>query len=291
MLFMAATMAGGAWAAGTITSITPNNGPLSPGTAITIRGTHFNDVGDVATGVTFGGVAGTAFSVVDGAHILVTTPISLTAGAVAVTINGPGASFPITLAGGFQYTNASLQVNVVARINSVIDISWNNGVALPQDQDSVAGVTHPLGNVKPFSWDVGGVPGGGLVPISTASTYILSQDFTVNVANQSTSTEVQMSSSVDAPKTTFGGAPATAGWTLVASPGGGTDQYSLTATLNGVTADLVGTLTPGTVVALGTINAGASQQLDLTYVTPTVVTIATSDVTQTTQVTLLATKF
>ena len=68
-----------------ITGITPVRGPIAGGTPVTIEGTGF----DAATGVTFGGVAGTAFTVNSDTSVTVTTPAHA-AGSVGVVVESPG---------------------------------------------------------------------------------------------------------------------------------------------------------------------------------------------------------
>ena len=81
----------------TVTSVSPNSGPIAGGTAVTITGTNF------ATGatVTFGATAATNVVVVSATQITATTPAG-TAGAVTVTVTVSGHSG--SLASGFTYT-------------------------------------------------------------------------------------------------------------------------------------------------------------------------------------------
>ncbi|MGO3146444.1 MAG: IPT/TIG domain-containing protein, partial [Leucobacter sp.] len=68
----------------TITSLDPTKGPETGGTEVTITGTGFTD----ATGVTFDGTAGTAFTVDSDTEITVTTPAG-TPGAVDAVVEHP----------------------------------------------------------------------------------------------------------------------------------------------------------------------------------------------------------
>jgi IPT/TIG domain len=70
-----------AFRAGSFASKSPSTGPAAGGTVVTIKGDNLGG----ATGVTFGGTAGTAFSVVDDNTVKVTTPAK-TAGAHAVVV-------------------------------------------------------------------------------------------------------------------------------------------------------------------------------------------------------------
>lgn len=81
-----------------LVSITPTTGPAAGGTAITVTGTGFIN----ASGVTFGGTAGTDFIVVSDTSITVTTPPHA-AGVVSVVvldIDGNDAGLPT----GYTYT-------------------------------------------------------------------------------------------------------------------------------------------------------------------------------------------
>ena len=81
----------------TVTSVSPNNGSTSGGTAVTITGTNF------AAGATvmFGGTAATNVVVRNSTAITATTPAG-SAGAVTVTVTDPG-SLSGSLANGFTY--------------------------------------------------------------------------------------------------------------------------------------------------------------------------------------------
>jgi PKD repeat protein len=80
-----------------IDSIAPATGLAAGGTAVVIRGAGFTG----ATGVTFGGVAGTAFSVTNDNQIAVTTAAHAT-GVVDVVVASPNGA--LTAVGGFTYT-------------------------------------------------------------------------------------------------------------------------------------------------------------------------------------------
>ncbi len=65
----------------TVTSVSPNNGPVAGGTAVTITGTNFA----AGATVTFGSAAATNVVVVNSTTITATTPAG-SAGAVTVTV-------------------------------------------------------------------------------------------------------------------------------------------------------------------------------------------------------------
>lgn len=77
-------------------ALSPATGPAAGGTVVTINGTNLTG----ATGVTFGGTAGTAFQVVSDTQIKVTTPAK-TAGAVSVVVQHPAGN--VTKANAFTY--------------------------------------------------------------------------------------------------------------------------------------------------------------------------------------------
>jgi len=81
-----------------IETVEPATGDIAGGTVVTIKGQNLIRV----TGVTFGGVAGTAFDVVDDDEVTVTTPAHA-AGAVAVVATNPSGTD--TIAAGFTYVD------------------------------------------------------------------------------------------------------------------------------------------------------------------------------------------
>lgn len=76
--------------------IVPDHGPAAGGTVVSI----FGDGLTGATGLTFGGDAGTAFAVVNDNEVKATTPVHA-AGAVDVVVLHPGGNY--TLTDGFTY--------------------------------------------------------------------------------------------------------------------------------------------------------------------------------------------
>jgi hypothetical protein len=85
----------------TISSISPNSAPAAGGTSIYVNGTNLS----YATGVTFGGVAGTVTAVTD-TRVTVLTPVSATASSVDVVVSASGPA-SATSSGGFTYTPTS----------------------------------------------------------------------------------------------------------------------------------------------------------------------------------------
>jgi hypothetical protein len=79
-----------------VDSITPITGTASGGTVVTVRGSGLTG----STGVTFGGSAGTSFTIVNDSTITVTTPAHA-AGAVNVVVANPRGN--VTLTNGYTY--------------------------------------------------------------------------------------------------------------------------------------------------------------------------------------------
>nr|WP_269330170.1 IPT/TIG domain-containing protein [Kineosporia babensis] len=90
----------------TVSAISPDAGPLSGGTTVTLTGTDFT----AASAVTFGGVAASSVQYVSATQIRAVSPAKATAGAVNVVVNtiygtsGPGNTF--------TYTNAPTVTSV-----------------------------------------------------------------------------------------------------------------------------------------------------------------------------------
>ncbi|MFF1962504.1 IPT/TIG domain-containing protein [Streptomyces sp. NPDC058232] len=81
----------------TLTGVSPNQGPTTGGTTVTLTGTNLGDV----TAVRFGGTA-TAFTIVSATQITATAPTGST-GAVQVTVTSPGGT-----SAGLTYTRITL---------------------------------------------------------------------------------------------------------------------------------------------------------------------------------------
>jgi hypothetical protein len=79
-----------------VDSINPNTGLAAGGTVVNIVGEGLTG----STGVTFGGTAGTAFSVVSDSQLRVTTPAK-SAGAVNVVVANPRGN--VTVVSGYTY--------------------------------------------------------------------------------------------------------------------------------------------------------------------------------------------
>ncbi|MGF7182393.1 IPT/TIG domain-containing protein, partial [Tunturiibacter psychrotolerans] len=107
-----------------VSSVSPNNGPVAGGTAVTITGTNFA----AGATVTFGSAAATNVVVVNSTEITATTPAG-SAGAVTVTMTANGQSG--SLANGFTY-------------NAPVAISFSQvASATPQSPTATVSVSYP----------------------------------------------------------------------------------------------------------------------------------------------------
>jgi IPT/TIG domain/Fibronectin type III domain/Abnormal spindle-like microcephaly-assoc'd, ASPM-SPD-2-Hydin len=118
----------------TVTSVTPNNGPIEGGTAVTIGGTNFA----AGATVTFGTASATNVVVVNGTTITATTPAG-SVGAVTVTITNPG-SLSGSLANGYTYV-------VVPTVTSVAP---NNGPIAGGTAVTIGGTNFAAGATVTF---------------------------------------------------------------------------------------------------------------------------------------------
>ena len=143
----------------TVTGVSPNNGPVAGGTAVTITGTNFAS----GASVNFGSAAASNVVVVSATQITATTPAG-TAGAVTVkvTVNGQSGS----LANGFTYNavtpigfvqvasatpqtaTATVTVSYTAAETAgdlnVVVVGWNDTTATVQSVKDSLGNTYSL---------------------------------------------------------------------------------------------------------------------------------------------------
>lgn len=163
----------------TVSSVSPNSGPLAGGTAVTITGTNF------ATGatVTFGGAAATNVVVANSTSITATTPAG-SAGSVTVSVTASGNSG--SLANGFTYT-APPSSSAPATIGYV-----QGAYAAPQTKETTVNVTFTAAqkagdlNVLVVGWNDSTAKVTGIVDKS-GNQYLLAVGPTVQsgVASQS----------------------------------------------------------------------------------------------------------
>jgi hypothetical protein len=111
----------------TITSISPNSGPMTGGTEVTIEGTNFATDATVS----FGGIAATNVLVVSSTEIIAMIPEG-SAGPVTVTVANPGGG-SVSLTSSFTYTASSTLVPTISCVqaNSATPQSAEATVTIP----------------------------------------------------------------------------------------------------------------------------------------------------------------
>ena len=133
----------------TVTSVSPNSGPVGGGTAVTITGTGFVTGATVA----FGGTAATNVVVVSSTSITATTPAHA-AGAVAVVVTNTG-GLNGSLANGFTYIGTP----------TVTSVSPNNGTTAGGTAVTITGTNFATGATVTF----GGTAATNVVVVSSTS--------------------------------------------------------------------------------------------------------------------------
>ena len=81
-----------------VAGVSPSSGPTTGGTSVTITGTDLSG----ASGVSFGGVAATGVSVVNGSTVTAVSPAG-SAGTVDVRVTTPGGQSPVSAGDKFTY--------------------------------------------------------------------------------------------------------------------------------------------------------------------------------------------
>jgi len=127
----------------TVTSVTPNNGPLPGGTPVTITGTNFTG----ATSVTFGGTTVTSFTVVNATTIATVTPDRQLAAPAAIIVTTPAGASNNTVS--FTYDPPTITVSPETLSDGMA------GVAYPQTTFTATGGFAP----HTFSVSAGMPPG------------------------------------------------------------------------------------------------------------------------------------
>ncbi len=218
-----------------ISSITPNQGPTTGGTAVTITGSDFTGV----TAVSFGGTAATGFTFDSNTQITATAPAHA-AGTVDVTI---------TTGGGTSATSGADQFTYIAP-PTVTAISPTAGPATGGTSVTVTGTNFTAATAVNFG-------------AAAATT------FTVNSPTSITATAPAGTGTVDIRVTTVGGASAISAadqYTFVAAPTITSISPAAGPTTGGTTVTITGTNLSGasavnfggTAAATFTVNSATS---------------------------------
>ncbi|MFZ0004497.1 MAG: IPT/TIG domain-containing protein [Methanoregula sp.] len=146
-----------------VTNISPDNGPVAGGTSVTVSGSGFTG----ATGVLFGSIPATGFTINSDSHITATSPAG--SGIVDVIVTSPGGTS--TVSSGDQFTYTTNIVNLITTTGILITLSSSPGTTLsnveaianPSPSNTPANITWPLGFI---SFDVNNVPVGGSATVT-----------------------------------------------------------------------------------------------------------------------------
>jgi hypothetical protein len=224
--------------AATVTSISPNAGPIAGGTSVAITGTGFTG----ATAVTFGATGATSFTVNSATSITATSPAG--SGTVDVRVMTTGGTSPTSAADRFTYTAPPTLTSTTPTSGST-----TGGTSL-----TITGTEFTGATAVTFG--------------ATAAT-----SFTVNSATQITATSPAGTGTVDVRVTTPGGTSATLAadqFTYVASPAVTSISPTSGPTPGGTSVTITGTrLTGATAVKFGTTNATGFTVNSATSITAT----------------------
>lgn len=228
-----------------VTSISPNSGPLAGGTLVTITGTGFSGgSGNTAPSVTFGGAAAANVNLASSTQITATTPRG-TAGAVNVVVTISGGQ-SATLTQGYRY---------VSNAPTVTGISPSSGTSSGGTVVTIAGSNFDAGTSVSF---------GG----SAASKVTLQ-----NSSQLTATTPAHTAGTVDVTVTTSTGLSATLtnGFTFSAGPPSVTAVSPATGPTGGGTLVTItgSNFQSGATVAFGQIYAAAVQFVSSTQLQAT----------------------
>jgi hypothetical protein len=234
-----------------VTTIDPDFGPAAGGTSVTITGACFTG----ATGVDFGGVPGTAFTVVDDSTITVTTPPGT--GLVDVTIHGAAAcGGDTTVTNGFQYIQPSAPVMTA--------ITPNSGPAIGGTPVTITG----SGFTGTTGATFGGVAGTSFVVVDDTTITVVTPPHAVGLV------EVTVVDPVDGPSAPLGFTYLPGTTITGVDPGSGPQTGGTSVTITGTC------FTGATGVLFGGTAAGSFQIVnDTTIVATTPPGTGTVDVT------------
>lgn len=213
----------------TLTGLTPNSGPTTGGTSVTLTGTNLSG----ATSVTFGGTAATSYTVNSATQITATAPAG-SVGTVNVTVTTPGGTSATSGATLYAYypplSTASYLINVSCH-------GASNGTAR----------VSPTGGVPPYTYSW--APSGGTAATATglaAGTYTVTVTDASNATASRNFTITQPSALIT---TGTSSNPSTNGGTngsATVTPSGGTPPYTYSWTPSGGTAATATGLAAGT---------------------------------------------
>ena len=139
-----------------VTAISPNSGPTSGGTSVSVTGTNFAS-GDT---VSFGGTAATSVTVASATSLSATAPAG--SGTVDLTVTGPGGTSATVAADRFTFTNTTCGPSPeICSVGSMVEGHGNVLTSLSVNPQTVGDAMVLMVRVASATITVGGVSGGG----------------------------------------------------------------------------------------------------------------------------------
>jgi hypothetical protein len=207
----------------TITNLNPNFGPLAGGTAVTIKGTHFQSGATVA----FGANAATNVVVVSGQQITASTPAAAGAGSVNVIVTNPDGT---TGTGASAYTYALPVVNAIVPNSGAI----SGGTSVTITGGNFTGATAVA---------FGATPATGIAVLSDTQISAVSPSHAVGTVDITVTTPIGTSATTPSDRFTYTPQSLYFTWYDLASPGMRADNIHLLNT-SSATANITVTM-PG----------------------------------------------
>jgi phosphodiesterase/alkaline phosphatase D-like protein len=157
---------GAAWAfvnPPTVSDVTPNQGPQTGGTPVTITGTNFNE----AAAVEFGSSDATSFEVISATSIMAVAPAGAGTADVSVTTSG-GTSAP-SAADKFSYVPAPTVLTEAA--SSITQTTATLNASVNPNGGEVSNCTFEYGTTElyEFSTPCSSLPGAGTEPVAVSA--------------------------------------------------------------------------------------------------------------------------
>ena len=246
---------GSAYAAGAITSVSPNIGPVTGGQVVRIRGSGFLATGNT---VTVGGVSATVNA--ESATVIdITTPAGAPGVANVVANGSPVFTY------NYSSRNTTLKVVVSATIAKGVIVQWGDGTS----NDDAAVVHNSTTNqFASYAWTVkdSSIVVGGVNQLELGASYRsddATNNKTINIDNGSASAPVVIS-----------GTAAKTGGALLLGPAAGPDTFAISANVANQPGFLPLGAAPQTLSAAFANGAVNDQGLVLQFDTPTGITVA-----------------
>src|SRR5581483_9927745 len=197
----------------TVTSVSPNGGPIGGGDTVTLKGTDFTG----ATAVKFGATTATGYTVVSGTKITATTPAH-SAGTINVTVTTPAGKSPTSQANRYTYESAP----------TVTAVSPNGGPTGGGKTVTITGTNFTAATAVDF----GGAAASGYTVVNATKITAKTPAHSAGTVNVVVTTPAGKSPTSQANRYTYEGAPTATSVSPNTGPTGG----GQTVTFTGATA-------------------------------------------------------